>query len=490
MGFNGYHDRNEWQPYLIGAAPDMFPGPVVNYVPSGKKTKVQCAQGERWRAMKSIRSARIFKAHDHKRPRGLLDDIVFAKALRNARVLTVSADGTIRIFLAPGTMPAKLPFRQNPHVRVQDLAGGRFLSCGADRILRICTNRGRVEKELKGHVIKNDEQDCSMTVVEASVLEDGRIVSWDSSGLMLLWSSRGWLLGRMAARERDTVVRGVLGLPDGKILSWTHGHTLRIWSARGKPLKGLKGHEASVIGARLYKGKKILTWSGDGTLRLWSLNGKLVCFTHGAWLDSGERPAVATGYGITRAMPTDGDGVLFLDTDRKLRLWTSLLLGGNQELREWVTDSVEWPHVRELKGHTGKVLGAIVLRDGRFLSWSEDGTLRLWSSDGEPLVAMDHPDGSWTGALELDDGRLLSWGGNGDHGNMQLWSPDGQAIAVLEGHTRLVHGAEQLPDGNVLSYSADGTARIWKTRSGAGARKARTARPVTRPAGSRVRRSR
>ena len=40
-----------------------------------------------------------------------------------------------------------------------------------------------------------------------------------------------------------------------------------------------------------------------------------------------------------------------------------------------------------LAGHTGGVTGALELTDGRLLSWSEDGTLRLW--DGLAGVLLE-----------------------------------------------------------------------------------------------------
>ena len=41
-----------------------------------------------------------------------------------------------------------------------------------------------------------------------------------------------------------------------------------------------------------------------------------------------------------------------------------------------------------LSGHTGDLYGALELRDGRILSWSNDKTLRVWSSDGEALATL------------------------------------------------------------------------------------------------------
>jgi WD40 repeat protein len=67
--------------------------------------------------------------------------------------------------------------------------------------------------------------------------------------------------------------------------------------------------------------------------------------------------------------------------------------------------------LRILRGHEGVVLGALELRDGRLLSWSGDGTLRLWAADGTERAVLRGHKAKVTGALELRDGRLLSWSG-------------------------------------------------------------------------------
>jgi hypothetical protein len=80
------------------------------------------------------------------------------------------------------------------------------------------------------------------------------------------------------------------------------------------------------------------------------------------------------------------------------------------------------------------VWGAVVLGDGRFLSWagglsSTDNTLRLWASDGAPLAVLAGHTNRVNGALALSDGRLLSWS---EDGTLRLWAADGASLAVLD----------------------------------------------------------
>ena len=59
------------------------------------------------------------------------------------------------------------------------------------------------------------------------------------------------------------------------------------------------------------------------------------------------------------------------------------------------------PCLRVLEGHEAEVHGARVLADGRILSWSRDGTLRLWTADGAALAALEGHAGSVLGAMVL-----------------------------------------------------------------------------------------
>jgi hypothetical protein len=61
--------------------------------------------------------------------------------------------------------------------------------------------------------------------------------------------------------------------------------------------------------------------------------------------------------------------------------------------------------------HDHEVNGAVQLRDGRLLSWSNDETLCLWDSDGTHIITLRGHTNEVKGAIELRDGRLLSWTG-------------------------------------------------------------------------------
>jgi WD40 repeat protein len=74
--------------------------------------------------------------------------------------------------------------------------------------------------------------------------------------------------------------------------------------------------------------------------------------------------------------------------------------------------------------HSARITGAAFISDDRTVTWSEDRTIRTWSTSG------------------------------------------GIAERVIQGHSYIVEGVEELPDGTLLSWSTDGTVRRWNPESG------------------------
>jgi WD40 repeat protein len=116
-------------------------------------------------------------------------------------------------------------------------------------------------------------------------------------------------------------------------------------------------------------------------------------------------------------------------------------------------------------GHSDAVYGALELDEGRILSWSSDGTLRIWQREsGRALAVLAGHTSSVYGTRLLDDGRILSWSADG---TVRLWDREsGAALLVLDGHTERVNGALLLDDDRILSWSSDNTLRIWDGETG------------------------
>jgi WD40 repeat protein len=151
-------------------------------------------------------------------------------------------------------------------------------------------------------------------------------------------------------------------------------------------------------------------------------------------------------------------GAVLLDGERQALSWSE-----DGTLRLWDLSSGE---SQVLSGHQDGVGGALLLdRERQALSWSEDGTLRLWHlSSGKSRVLPGHEAGVW-GAVLLDEERqALSWS---EDGTLRLWHLSSGTSRVLSGHEGRVAGAVLLDGGRqALSWSHDNTLRLWHLSSG------------------------
>jgi WD40 repeat protein len=118
-----------------------------------------------------------------------------------------------------------------------------------------------------------------------------------------------------------------------------------------------------------------------------------------------------------------------------------------------------------LVGHRGPVRAIAMSPDGtRVLTASDDGTARLWSSDGrgEPRVLQGHTGKLTAAAFSPDGTRVVT---ASEDGTARLWhTAGGHEPRVLQGHASMLFAAAFSPDGTrVVTASRDGTARVWRT---------------------------
>ena len=335
--------------------------------------------------------------------------VIGALVLTSGRILSWSADHTLRLWDDNGQPLAVLEGHTGEVNGVLALPGGRILSWSEDRTLRLWDENGQPLVVLEGHTDWVDG---------ALALSDGRILSWSGDRHLRLWDDNGQPL--VVLEGHTDWVDGALALSDGRILSWSGDRTIRLWDDKGQPLVVLEGHTGKVGGALALPDGCILSWSGDPTP--WSSDHTLRL-----WDDKGQPLAVLEGHMdlVIGALALPDGRVISWSRDQTLRLW----------------DDKGQP-LAVMEGHTNSVLGALALSDGSILSWSFDRTLRLWDDKGQPLVVLEgHTD--WVdGALALSDGRILSWSGDR---TLRLWDREGEPLGLYNEEDAIRYFPEYRP---------------------------------------------
>ena len=118
-------------------------------------------------------------------------------------------------------------------------------------------------------------------------------------------------------------------------------------------------------------------------------------------------------------------------------------------------------------GHEGTVQGAQFLaEETQVLTWSYDGTARLWDArTGEQLKVLRH-DAAIRGArVSANSKTVLTWSFDG---TARIWNLAGSGQPIILHHDDVLVGASFSADEKrVLTWSYDGTARLWDASSGA-----------------------
>ncbi len=142
--------------------------------------------------------------------------------------------------------------------------GARVVTLSADRTARVWSAHGELLATLRGL--------NGAAVRFAEFSPDGeRVVTASEGGTAQVWSMRGDLLGTLIGHEGE--LHSAHFSPDGeRVVTASEDGTARVWSAYGEPLRALAGHEGAVFSAHFSPdGERVVTASADGTARLWHI---------------------------------------------------------------------------------------------------------------------------------------------------------------------------------------------------------------------------
>jgi WD40 repeat protein len=388
-----------------------------------------------------------------------------ARILPNGRLLSWSQDKTLRMW--DSESGASGPIMQHEDIvwGTLDLPGGRLISWSNDKTLRLWdTGTGKQLGTPMRH---------GGAVGKAIKLSNTRILSLSTDLSLRIWDVGSQT--QVGADMRHTAsIEDAQLLPDGRILSLSWDRSLRVWDANsGQPAGPTMRHDGPVLGA-MTSSQGLLSWSLDGTLRLWRTESVVPA-------GSAMHPDVAGAVEISgdRILSWSGDGTVHVWNGQNLTPDAVLYNQGNvtgamkmpdgrvllwgDQLRLW--DLKSQPMTSPPTPLKVAIQGALVLppegsdQQGRILSWSADGTLRLWNAlDGQPITEPMVYQEAVREVTKLPHNRLLVRGWQG----LQIWNASDLKEAGPWMPHKDVVGARELPNGRLLSWSSE-SLKLWNS---------------------------
>ncbi len=363
-------------------------------------------------------------------------------------IITASDDGRVIIWdAAAGTEVQALSLDDTTINAVDVGPAGRFGIAGTQdgRAVIFSTDTAATVRTIRPEVTEgsNAVQAVSLDNPFATVgLQNGEIIIYDAES--------GDELRRLQTSEdspahTSAITRLVQHPVNAQLYSASVDGTIAHWNLNtGRLLGRFIGHEAPVRALAIdTMGEQLLSGAQNGSLVLWN---------------------TASG-SILREFNTPNNGVWSVGFGSD-----ELLLSGGQDglLREWRVNGDE--PVRVLRGHTDRIL-SIATRDNRALTASADGTVRLWSLDGDLLLGDFEDTGSTeAGVNDLalsPDGRYLLSGGA--FGSLALW--DTVTNEVVQRFTLLntsIFAVAYHSDGrHVFTGAQNGSIFMWDVQTGA-----------------------
>lgn len=294
------------------------------------------------------------------------ESILGALKQSDGSIVSWAADGSIHFFNETGILINKLKahngwldkaandkdwsqkntgyfYMNNIDVKVIECDANTLVSWASDRCINIYSSSGSIIMKVNKHV---------GTINNVIRLSSGRLVSWSDDKTVRIWEKL--LKPTSYIDKHKEPVTSIIKLSDGTFASASLDASIILWSKSGNYIRTFK-HALAIHGILESIDSTLISWSQDGTIKIWDKNDGLI-----------------TTCVKTKDLSIDG---VIETRDGHLAYWSFY----SEEIHIKRKDG---KLVNSLIGHKDSILGVIENNDGSFISWSNDNTFRLWSSNG------------------------------------------------------------------------------------------------------------
>ncbi len=337
-------------------------------------------------------------------------------------------DSVVRLWEVPEALPKAPPMVVRVQPTDPQSSEGRFRQAlsQATQLTRAGDYGGALKALNDAHAVPGFQQSSQTIAVTEDLARHLR-----RGPLRAAWGLR-------TLTTDEAAVTALSASDDGRLALWgsLSGQLQLVETFTGQPIQTLKhGHDgvqATYLGPA---GAWAMSLGQKGLQRYWDLAGGMLLHTI-------EEPTLA------------------FDFSRDGRFCVALHKDGN--LRVWQTAGFTCRLVVEAGG-----VCVGVSPDGQWAATGhKDGSIRLWDLGRGTMVRIlrGHGEAVRGVALAADRAMLLSCS---DDGTLRLWSWNGESLRVLKGHAKGVAAVAMAPDGQVaVSAGKDRTLGVWDLRQG------------------------